>query len=282
MSTYHRNREAFGARLRDLRDSHVPAVSGRALAGLLGWPQSKISRLETGRQTPTIAEVTAWMDALGVSGEARDDVLTELHNLLSGYATWRRRAAAGNRVKQDEYRDLESSFHTLRAFETAIVPGLLQTPDYARHRLATFAELTGTPADIDDGVRARMRRQELLYEPGRDLRFLIAETALRARLAPTPVLRGQLDRLLTLAAGLDTTKLAILPARVALTTPIYHGFWVYDADMVLIETYAAELAVRDTGDVELYVRLFDDLWNRAASDDAARSLIMSAAADLQE
>lgn len=60
-------------------------------------------------------------------------------------------------------------------FETACIPGLLQTADYARWMFRRVTTLYATPPDVEEGVHARLQRQQALYEPGRSFRFLSFE-----------------------------------------------------------------------------------------------------------
>jgi hypothetical protein len=90
------------------------------------------------------------------------------------------------------------------------VPGILQTPDYAREVLTRLVALRGLPDDVADGVRSRLRRQEALYDTSKHFRFLLSEAALRSRPCPLAVQLAQLDRL-TALAGLDTVDIAVLP-----------------------------------------------------------------------
>src|SRR5690348_2080173 len=91
-------RNSLGARLHELRTE--AGLTGRQLAQRLGWPQSKISKLENGKQTPAAAELTAWADAVG-----KPDVAAELTGRLRGletrYRSWKRQLAAGHRVRQE-------------------------------------------------------------------------------------------------------------------------------------------------------------------------------------
>jgi len=73
-----------------------------------------------------------------------------------------------------------------------------------------------------DRLRTRLRRQEELYEPGKQLRFLVTEAALRYRPCTPATLRGQLDRLLAIS-GLDTVELAVIPF--AHELPMLPPYW---------------------------------------------------------
>jgi transcriptional regulator with XRE-family HTH domain len=271
LTEQHSGRAAFGHRLRLLRVDG--GLSGKELAERLDWAPSKVSKLEHGQQGATAADVKAWTEAAGASQEVRDALLADLHSLQVEYATWRRQFRTGGfGRRQRAARPLEYSATLIRAFETDVVPGLLQTPQYARNlftRLAAFRDLA---TDVEEAVRNRMERQQVLYEPGRQFRFLVTETALLSRVCPPSVLRGQLDRLLVLA-DLDTVELSVLSLNTALPHPVWHGFWIYDETLVLAETPTAELSMRDADDLDIYQRLFESLDELAAHGKVALTLI---------
>lgn len=215
----------------------------------------------------------AWTEAVGAPADIRDALLADLRNLQVEYATWRRQFRTGGfGRRQRAARPLESSATLIRAFETDIVPGLLQTPQYARHLFRRLAAFRGVATDVEEAVQIRMQRQQLLYEPGRQFRFVVTETALLSRVCPPAVLRGQLDRLLVLA-DLNTIDLAVLGLDTPLPHPTWHGFWIDDETLVLLETPTAELSLRDADDLGIYQRLFDSLDELAAHGTAARTMI---------
>ena len=269
MSDPYRAREEFGARLRRLRED--AGLNGKQLAAALAWPHSKISKIELGRQRPTADEVTAWARATGKTVDI-DALLSDLRSLRVESASWRRQLRGGHGARQRASIGLEHAATTIRAFEPGVVPGLLQTADYARQLLGRLAAVHGLPTDVEQGVRMRMRRQEVLYEPGKHLRFLMTEAALRNRPCTPTTLRGQLDRLLAIS-GLDTVELAVIPFEAELPMSTSHGFWVFDDRLVLVETLSSELSLRDVEDVELYIRHFERLWEVAARGEAARDVI---------
>lgn len=209
MSDPYRASEEFGTRLRRLREA--AGLNGKQLATALSWPHSKISKIELARQQPTAEEVTAWAHATGAVGDI-EALLADLRSLRVESASWRRQLRGGHGARQRASTGLEHAATTIRAFEPGVVPGLLQTADYARQLLGRLATLHGLPADVEQGVRTRMRRQEVLYEPGKQLRFLMTDAALRYRPCTPATLRGQLDRLLAIS-GLDTVELAVIPVR---------------------------------------------------------------------
>lgn len=271
LTEHHTGRTAFGHRLRVLRADR--GLSGKELAEHLGWSPSKISKLEHGQQTANAGDVVAWTEAVEAPDDVRDDLLADLRSLQVEYATWRRQFRTGGfGRRQRAARPLEASATLIRAFETDVVPGLLQTPQYARQLFGRLAAFRGLQTDVEEAVQSRMQRQQVLYEPGRQFQFILTETALMSRLCPTTVLRSQLDRLLVLAE-LDTIDLSVLGLDTPLPHPTWHGFWIYDASLVLLEIPTAELSLRDADDLRTYQRLFESLDDIAAHGTSALAMI---------
>ncbi|WP_042382814.1 helix-turn-helix domain-containing protein [Streptacidiphilus melanogenes] len=253
-SDYQRGRTALGQRLRELRIQ--AGLSGKQLAAQLGWPASKVSKLEHGRQAPTVDDLRALTDA--VAPEAVTELVARLRALETHYASWRRQLAAGTRARQEAWQLTESSAQLVRNFESACIPGLLQTPDYARWMFERTTSLHRSPQDIEEGVRARIQRQQLLYEPGRSFHFLVWEAALRVLICPSAVMAAQLDRLAGVV-GLDTVRLGIVPLGVPLPVVPSHGFWIYDDALVMVETIGAELRLVGVAEIDPYVTVWTAL-----------------------
>lgn len=272
----HKAREALGQRLRELRKD--AGLTGKRLAEELGWAHSKVSKLENGRQTPTDSDILGWCRATGLEGEA-DALLSALHTLEIQQADWRRQFRAGLKAHQDELGASENRTGLIRAFEATVIPGLLQTAEYARGRLAQGVELFGAPDDIDEAVRARLRRQEVLYQREKKFHFVLTEAALRFRLCPPDVMLGQLDRLVTLSA-LPNVRLGVIGFRTPYGIAPWHGFWIFDRERVVVETYSAGLNLAGPAEVALYEGVFDRLAAVASYGGAARQLITRAVDDL--
>ncbi|MFD8995917.1 helix-turn-helix domain-containing protein [Streptomyces abikoensis] len=269
-------RVALGTRLRELRAE--AGLNGKELAEILGWQPSKVSRLENGKQTPSQEDLGSWAAAVG-----RDDAATELrgrlHGLESQYRSWRRQLAHGHRPRQELAIAEDHKTRLTRGVETSLVPGLFQTADYARHVLLANVEFRQSPRDTEEAVRARIRRQEVLYEAGRSFRFLLWESVLYARVCPPVVLAAQLDRLVGLI-GLDTIELGIIPFSAPLRRTLPHGFWIYDDRLVIVETINAELWLDDADSIALYVRAWDWLAESAVHGHQAHRLIARSRAAL--
>ncbi|MEU0583627.1 helix-turn-helix transcriptional regulator [Streptomyces sp. NPDC006132] len=271
-------REALGARLRELRAE--AGLEGKDIAHKLGWQTSKVSRLQNGKQTPTRADLTAWANAVG-----RPDAEPELHGLLAGldlkqrHRSWRRQLAGGHRGRQEiAVRQTE---HTtlIRGLEVSRIPGLFQTPEYARVIFDSNAEFRGIPPTTEAAVETRMRRQEALYDPEKTFRFLVCEAALYHRSCPVEVMAEQLDRLYNLV-GQRRIELGILPFGTQLRRTAPHAFWIYDRRLVIVETISEELWLTGDDDVQLYERAWDWLAESAEYGTPARRLIGRARASL--
>ncbi|MFC0529004.1 helix-turn-helix domain-containing protein [Phytohabitans kaempferiae] len=273
MSDFQRNRELLGVRLRELRRN--ARITGVALARQLGWVQSKVSRLECGKQTATREDIEAWVEATEAHPDLVQDLTSLLTNIESDYAVWRREFRSGVRRKQLNFLRLEARVTMIRGLETTVVPGLLQTADYARHRIAEQPDLHNIPEDVSAALTARMQRQQALYDTSKAFHFILMENVLHNRLCPPDVMRGQLDRL-TMASGLPNLKLGILPFTARLPVAPLNGFWIFDDALVTFETIAAEIHVRDPDEVALYTSVFDRFDQAAHYGDNARAVIAAA------
>ena len=270
MSSYRVTREALGARLRELRLG--AERDQEQLAQQLGWSQSKVSRIETGNVTPSEADIAAWGRAVNAPAEAIAELQARLEAVRSEYSAWRRQFRGGTRSKQQDYIELEANTTRLRVFEPILVPGLLQTAEYARYRLADVHALYGTPDDLAEGVATRMQRQQVLYDQGKRFQFLLLENVLRLRLCPVEVLCGQLGHLLALST-LSNLELGVIPADSQLATAPMHGFWIFDDELVTVETIAAELMLREPEEITLYGNVFDALREAAQFGDDMRLIL---------
>ncbi len=276
MNNVSRAREALGQRLRELRRN--ARLSGKQLAESLGWQQSKVTRLELGQQTPSDEDVRAWTAVVGAADQC-EDLLASLYTLETHYAEWRRQLRTGIARKQRELLELDKATKLVRAFEPVAVPGLLQTAGYATYRLTQGVTLHGAPDDVEAAVATRMRRQEILYQPGRLFHFVITEAVLRYHLCPADVLAGQIDRLLALIS-LPNTRIGVIPFTVEPPVTPLHGFWILDEKLVLVETLAAELNLAQPQEIRFYAKAFAELARVAVYAGQAREVMTRALADL--
>lgn len=276
MSTdYQQARETLGVRLRELRFAAPGGrLTGTQLAQRLGWPHSKVYKLEGGRQTATSEDLRAWANAVG-----QPDTFAELDARLKGFEShirsWRRQLAAGHRPVQDAWNLEVDRSTVIYAWEEAVIPGMLQTADYARHMFIRYADLQGSVPDTDEAVRARMKRQAWLYEGGRKFHALIWEPALHALICPPSVLASQLNHLMGLV-GMDTVELGVIPLGASLRIPTANGFWILEERLVITEDWHAELWLDDADSVATYMRVWATLRESAVYGSDAQNVISRA------
>ncbi|KUN06242.1 XRE family transcriptional regulator [Streptomyces yokosukanensis] len=265
-------RRKLGAELRTLRTG-AGLTSGEA-ARLVGWHQSKVSRIETGASGVKPGDVRLLLDVYGV----RDAQLRELLLMLAGSEDMGERNRwwhAYRGVLPPTYRDfisLESQASAMRTLETTVVPGLLQTPEYAR--AVTRAAVKDLDDDsLDTLVEVRLARQDVL-RTRRPLRLsaVLDEAVLRREVGGAEVMARQLERL-TEAARLPQVRLQVLPfgagAHIGLTGPfvIFSFPSTSDLDVVVLDQLTSSLYLERKEDLMAYSEAFDTLRMHALSPE---------------
>ena len=278
MSTPERHKLEFGDRLRELRER--AGYSGREFATAAGWQASKISKIENGKQLATDADVLTWVQLAHVAEPTAAELRDELRSIRLEAANWKRQLRTGHRRRQEQSLSTESDADTIRAFELMVVPGLVQTADYAHHVLSTAAALQQTPTDTAAAVQIRLERQHALYDTAKHVELLITESALRYFPCPPQAMVAQLDRLIALC-GLATVRFGIIPLNTRLPHLPASGFWIV-GDTALVETVNTEINTDDPDDLVLYNRLTDSLWTTALQGDDARRLLVRISTDIAQ
>jgi transcriptional regulator with XRE-family HTH domain len=272
---------ALGARLRAVREA--AGMSGLELARALGpgWRQPKVSKIENGLQLPTGEEITAWAAATGADPAS---LLTLRGKASAGYGAFRDRiAGAGGPVAFiEELRALEASCTAVLAeYQPALMPGLLQTPAWMRE-MAQDEEFLGengiSPETIGPLIAAKIRRQSILYEGGRQIIHILGEAVLHTRVGKvTPAtMRAQLDHLAD-TAQLPGHQLGIVPFSVPSPVAPASGFALYDSDLVVVETLGGRLNVTDPEAISRYGRWLEQLRQAAITGPAAADMCHQAA-----
>ncbi|MGH4012621.1 MAG: helix-turn-helix domain-containing protein [Pseudonocardiaceae bacterium] len=267
-------RARLGAELRRLR--LLAGLSGREVARRLGIGHASVSRIENAQQVPSLPEVNAWADAVGATSETRALLTTLVEAALNEVETWRSRLRAGLPGMQADVRQLEATAATLRKVLPTIVPGLLQTAEYAR-RVFELVDVLGD-SDYAAAVAERMQRQQILYDPAHQFEFLITEAALRWRPGPPRLLAAQLDHIRS-ASTLDNVTLGLIPADAQMRAVPWCGFTLYEdrADdqtpFVAMETAHAGLIVSDPADVAIYRKQLELLRESCVFGDEARDML---------
>jgi transcriptional regulator with XRE-family HTH domain len=269
-----RARAALSKRLREVR--RAANLTGIQLAEQLGtgWGQPKISKIESGRQLPNAEDIRAWA---AVTGADIDELVGLLNRASHEFRVFREvlPAVGGIQELQAALAAAEQASTTLFNYQPALVPGLLQTAEYARALLA----LPGGPAEhgasadeIDLMIAQRMRRASILYEPNRDVVVLVGEAALRNVIGSTQVMKRQLDHLVQLAETLPHARVGVIPFTKCPIAPL-HG-WQQRDDLIIIETIAGSLDIADPVEVEQYRRWAGHLMEAAVFDSDVAALAL--------
>jgi transcriptional regulator with XRE-family HTH domain len=263
-----RRSAALGLRLVNLRRS--AGLTQKALADRLGVRQPSISRFEAGSDIPTERMLRRIADALEVSAETRAELEDRLAELRVEVRTARLLVRQGAHAVQLQVGEREAHATSVWSYHIALVPGLLQTAEYTR----AMASVLDSEIDVDVEalVSGRQERQRLLLDPTRHFRFVIAEGALRARVAPVAVLRAQLRRLLALVEGFDHVDLGVIPLAAPLSAWTLSGFDIM-GDVVEVEYLTGSVSVRDSRDIAVYRRQFDRLDAQAVRGDGLQAVL---------
>ncbi|MEV0734235.1 helix-turn-helix transcriptional regulator [Polymorphospora sp. NPDC050346] len=264
------SRESLGTFLRELRVRR--GLSGVALAKQLGWVQSKVSRIETGRQVPTDDDILSWSTATQAN-DLVEHMLNLARDARAERVGWRPGSFEETQTEtQRSLYGLAADVSVIRNLEIALVPGLLQTGDYARFRLAENIEFHGAPAsDLESALIQRMQRQQVLYDSAKKFDFLISETACRTVLCPKEIMLAQIDRLINLLS-MPNVEIGIIPSSVRMPIAPLHGFAMF-GDTVLIETWAEERVLQNIAESEHFSRIFDEFKSVSRYGGEARRIL---------
>jgi transcriptional regulator with XRE-family HTH domain len=268
-------RRALGTRLREIRED--AGLTGRAFASAAHWHYTKVSKLENGARPPSQADIRTWCRICHAEDQV-PGLAAAARSIETFYAEWRRQLKAGMRLSQAARLPVYERTRLFRVYEPALVPGILQTAQYATAVIRSFLEFTQAAMDADDAVAARMEWQRIIYGD-HEFRVILEESALRTRVGGPEVMAGQLDRLLAVMS-LSSMSLGIIPLGAEREVMPSGGFLIFDDEMVQAEAISAELTVTEPHEVALYARRFALLGQSAVTGRDARSLMHRVLGDI--
>lgn len=277
-SSVRQAREALGKRLREIRKDS--GLTARELASRAGWHESKCSRIENGRTAPSYDDLRTYTLHCDAEDQTADLIATA-RNIEGAYVEWRRLERAGLKQVQESVAPLFERTRRFRAYQSWVVPGLLQTAAYTRAVLATVATLRDVPGDLDAAVAVRMDRQRVLHAGDHRFAMLMEEWVLRTVIGDREIMAEQLGRLVALAT-LPSVSLGIIPMGVPRGGgwPV-ESFTMYDDEQVNVELVSAHLTVTQPGEIAEYAKAFSELSAIAVYGTAARALITAAIDSLE-
>lgn len=265
----------LGRRLQDLREK--AGLKREEAARVLHVTSATIRRMETAEVALKIPYVRLLLEAYGVSGPDVETfvALVEEANRPGWWQRFRD-------VLPDWFSvhvSLENSAKVIRAYEPQLVPGLLQTEEYARCVLRSGAVGRTSPKEVERHVALRMERQRLLTRPDPPrLWVLVDETALRRRVGTPKVMREQIDRLLEESERPNVT-LQITEFSAGFH-PGTHGPFVlfrFDLpelpDMVYVEYLTGAVYLDERTEVASHLELLDRMSAQAATARRTREIL---------
>jgi transcriptional regulator with XRE-family HTH domain len=261
-------RIALGASLARLR--RQLGLTGQQLGGLVGMSQAKVSKIENGVVTPTARDVERIARALQAPDKLVADLVDQANGLRDQFTDWRltaeRLASSQQALAQDEERAAR-----IAVFHIGVVPGLLQTTEYARAVLGDYTTvLSGNDPGQDtrpapSAVTVRIQRQEVLDDQQKQFDFVIAESVLATVVGSPAEMLGQLQRIRGVASQ-DNVQLGILPLDAQLAFPPLHGFHLFDDRVVVIDLISTTVVSRGSEDIRVYRAVFEHFLAQATTD----------------
>ncbi|HEY2689532.1 MAG TPA: helix-turn-helix transcriptional regulator [Streptosporangiaceae bacterium] len=274
-------RKRLGIELRRLREQ--ASLTCEDVGQRLDCSGTRISRMETGRISVRPGDVRELLEIYGVTG-AEADPLVQLAREARQKGWWH---TYGQVLPTwfEAYVGLEAATARFRDFQSMVMPGLLQTEDYARAVLRA-APNPGSAEDIDRLVALRMERQAILGQanpPG--LWTVLSENIIRVNVGGEAVMRTQLRRLIDVAERSNVT-LQVLPFTTAAHVNPISPFTILefpdaaDPTVVYLEHLTGSLFLENEEETRRYTVVFDHLRAEALGTAPSVDLIARAAAEL--
>jgi len=274
-------RRRLALELRRLREA--ARLTCEEVAEHLECSASKISRVETGRVSVSPRDVRDMLELYGVPEQQRDS-LVQLSRDSRQKGWWH---AYSDTIQPQfaTYVGLESAASEIRVYEVNIIPGLLQTEDYARTMIRS-ATMNGSHEDVERKVALRMARQPALTRDDPPMLWTVVdEAALRRRVGGTELMRAQLEHVLELS-GLKNVAMQVIPFGAGAHPAMGRPFVILvfpervDPDVVYLEDLTSTLYLEDVDEVDRYNVFFNHLRATALSFEDSAALITSVLKDL--
>ena len=252
------------------------------LAARIGQSRAQVSRLENGHVVD-LDDVIKILEVFGVVDERWTEVVTIARDAAER-GWWESNRAMG--ARQARSANLEAGAVSIREFQMAFIPGLLQTPEFARARVDAERDQGGGTYSAEKNAEARLGRQRMLRRPdGPTYDVVVDELAIRRAAVPPEVLRAQLLHVAATVNGSPRITAQVLP----LTAEIdgygspRSAFSIYtfadpkDPRVVTVDTVTDDLVLTDVTDVRRYETMFTRIREAAMSPDESVELLIDIA-----
>ena len=264
----------LAAELRRQRDE--AGLTGEEVAVRLGWSAAKVSRVETARTAVSPSDLQLLLDLYEVSGQHRER-LTELGRTARQRGWWDAYAD----MLGPEYATLialESDADSVGWYAAQIVPGLLQTEEYAREIIRSTL-LISPPGEMERRVQVRMSRQRVLSgDSPLELAVILDEAALERQVGGADVMRAQLRRLVQVAEQ-PNVQVQVLPNAAGAHPAVTGEFTILRfpeliaPDVVYLENMTSNVYVEREAEVFRYSLALERLSSLALGHEESVALI---------
>lgn len=249
-------------------------LDGYELGRRCGWSKSKSSRIARAITAPSDADIRAWCTACEAEDQAAG-LIAASRTAESMYVHWRQIHRDGMRQVHEKTVPLYQRTRTFRVYASNLVPGMLQTREYATGLLRSITTFQGTPDDVAAAVRARLNRSRVVVEGDHRFALLVEESVLTHCVCDPPDMAGQLRYLLEVMRR-PNVSLGVIPARVRRTVWPLEAFYAFDEDVVAVETLTAEINIESPDEIRTYLKAFRELGRLAVHGPDAGALIAKA------
>jgi transcriptional regulator with XRE-family HTH domain len=276
-----RDRDRLSLFVDEMRAMRAERGWSRAeLAAQAQYSESLIAMVETYQRGPTQSLAKALDRAFGTPGYTEDAPGRPGTPGTFG-RLWRKLRTISFPESFRPYAEIEAKATALRAFEHSLVPGLLQTEDYARHVLSTKSG--ATEAEIEADVAERLGRQQILTrgEPSPPrLYALLDEGILYRPVAPDPVMHDQLMHLVEVSRWPNVT-IQVVPYAAGGHSGLLGAFIIAELpaeqSIVFVEDISGGRVIEDAAGVSEVALRFEALRSEALPKAASRDLIAKVA-----
>ena len=231
---------------------NAPGLTIEEVAQWLEESPAKISRIETGRVGVRPRDVSDLLDQYDIHGTHRDNLLSLTREARQ--QGWWHSYSDVLSDKIEVWVELETEATTIRSYEVQLIPGLLQTSEYARAVLRAHYRSEQSPEQIEQRVKFRMARQQLVIEQNNTpIWAVLDEAVLRRQMGPPKIMQSQYRRLLEFSEEYNIT-IQVLPFDAGVYSGVPVGFWIMqlaqpDPDVVVIEHRGGVLYLERSEDV---------------------------------
>ncbi|MBA2323817.1 MAG: helix-turn-helix domain-containing protein [Pseudonocardiales bacterium] len=238
--------------------------------------QTQLSRIEWGASLPTVLEAEKLSQLYGLDAARQGQLVQRVKEARAGISDSRLVIQRGNTlgstlVIQRRWRRLERDSEMVRAYQPAVVLGVLQTAAYA-------AAVLRQPESSDVVRDRQIRYQQLVNGPTPRQVLIQTEGALRFTVGSAAVMAEQVDALIV-ASRRPHVRLGVIPAARPVDRVTTNAFHLYDHAAVVLGVEVAAATLDDEEDLTHFQTLFADLERFAVFDDEARVLLRRIADD---